>query len=406
MQVRIWPASLPPPIASNASVAPVSTSALVRSFINVGEVESTTCFAPMLRRMSACSGLRTILTRPTPSLRQILLSICPRLDAAAVCTRALWPSRRMVSTMPSAVSGLTKQEAPSAGVMPAGSGRHSITLRQRYCEYIAPPMMATVLPIRALAASDEPVLTTTPAPSLPTGIDSSSRPAMAFIAPCGTFAVITGKALVPEAFAVDISAAPIRSPISDGLIGVASTRTTTSSSAGSGVGMLASDSSSSPLFLSSERSCSPVLPSLILISSLPAVQHPVADPRFVRPEPLAIWSRSAMMSTCNSDFSQAPAPGDPLKRGTSQPGSRWCVARWQRFPKPCKPVISALSRPHLAPKHQRRRILGCATWLDWAFGGRDLEPAAISNAGNCVLSSRNYRGLGVRQPYLHCLASH
>ena len=42
------------------------------------------------------------------------LSIWPRLDAAAVCTSAVWPSRRIVSTMPSAVSGLTKHDAPSA----------------------------------------------------------------------------------------------------------------------------------------------------------------------------------------------------------------------------------------------------------------------------------------------------
>src|SRR5258708_9825811 len=118
----------------------------------------------------------------------------------------------MGSVMPSAVNGLTKEEAPSACVMPAGSGRHSETLRQRYCEYIAPPSIATVLPISAFAASDEPVLTTTPAPSLPTGIDSSSRPAIAFIAASGTFAVITGESLVPDAFAVDISAAPTNSP--------------------------------------------------------------------------------------------------------------------------------------------------------------------------------------------------
>src|ERR1700732_378794 len=160
----------------------------------------------------------------------------------------------MVSVMPSAVSGLTKQEAPSAGVIPAGSGRHSIIFRQRYCEYIAPPITATVLPISAFAASDDPVLTTTPAPSLPTGIDSSSRPAMALIAASGTFAVITGASLVPDALAVDISAAPTRRPRSDGLIGEASTRTTTSSGPGSGTGTLASDSSSSPLFLISERS--------------------------------------------------------------------------------------------------------------------------------------------------------
>src|SRR6202158_920799 len=143
----------------------------------------------------------------------------------------------MVSVMPSAVSGLTKQEAPSAGVTPAGSGRHSATFRQRYCAYMAPPIMATVLPISAFAASDDPVLTTTPAPSLPTGIDSSSRPAMAFIAASGTLADITGDSFVPDALAVDISPAPTSSPRSDGLIGEASTRTRTSSGPGSGVGM-------------------------------------------------------------------------------------------------------------------------------------------------------------------------
>ena len=167
--------------------------------------------------------------------------------------------------MPSAVSGLTKQEAPSAGVVPSGSGRHSRTFSVRYCVYIAPPIMATVLPISAFAASDEPVLITTPAPSLPTGMDSSSRPAIARIAPSGTFAVMTGASLLPEAFAVLISAAPMRSPRSDGLIGAASTRTTTSSAAGSGVGTSTSEISSSPLFLISERSCSPVLPSLMSI---------------------------------------------------------------------------------------------------------------------------------------------
>src|ERR1700688_1850382 len=169
----------------------------------------------------------------------------------------------MVSVMPSAVKGLTKQEAPSAGVVPSGNGRHSATLRQRYCAYMAPPIMATVLPISALAASDEPVLTTTPAPSLPTGIDSSRRAAIAFMPTSGTFAMMTGCSLVPEAFAVVMSAAPVSNPRSDGLIGVASTRTTTSSAPGSGVGMLTSDISSSPLFLISERNCSPVLTSLM-----------------------------------------------------------------------------------------------------------------------------------------------
>ena len=171
-----------------------------------------------------------------------------------MCTSALWPSRRMVSTMPSAVSGLTKHDAPSAGVVPAGSTRQSAAFRQRYCAYMAPPIMATVLPSSAWAASDAPALTTTPAPSLPTGIDSSRRPAIAFIAASGTVAVTTGASPVPDNLAVVISAAPRSSPRSEGLIGVASTRTTTSSAAGSGIGTFTSDNSSSPLFLIKERS--------------------------------------------------------------------------------------------------------------------------------------------------------
>jgi hypothetical protein len=90
-------------------------------------------------------------------------------------------------------------------------------------------------------------------------MDSSSRPAMARIAASGTFAVITGASLVPDAWAVVMSAAPIRSARSDGLIGAASTRTTTSSADGSAIGTATSDISSSPFFLISERSCSPVL---------------------------------------------------------------------------------------------------------------------------------------------------
>src|SRR6185436_2115368 len=70
-----------------------------------------------------------------------------------------------------------------------------------------------------------------------------------------------------------MSAGPINSPRTEGLIGVASTRTTTSSSAGSGGGTLARDSSSSPLFLSSVRSCNPLLPSLM---SYPPSGRPAA----------------------------------------------------------------------------------------------------------------------------------
>ena len=70
-------------------------------------------------------------------------------------------------------------------------------------------------------------------------------------------AVTTGFVGVPDAFAVLMSAAPSSRPRSDGLIGDASTRTTTSSGFGSGVGVFTSVSSSVPSFFTVERSCSP-----------------------------------------------------------------------------------------------------------------------------------------------------
>ena len=175
MQVRIWPASLPPPMASKASVAPVATSACGQI---VHEARRAWNRRRAWRRCRAgslaCSALRTMLTRPMPSLRQILLSIWPRFEAAAVCTSALWPSRRIVSTMPSAVSGLTKQDAPSAGV-DAGGQRQALgglaacdtahTWRRRS----SPPSC----PAAPGPRRTSPALTTTPAPSLPTGIDWS-----------------------------------------------------------------------------------------------------------------------------------------------------------------------------------------------------------------------------------------
>src|SRR5881227_3863837 len=57
----------------------------------------------------------------------------------------------MVSTMLSTVIGFTNEAAPSIAVAPAGSSRHSMTLTDRYCEYIPPPAAATTLPSRARA---------------------------------------------------------------------------------------------------------------------------------------------------------------------------------------------------------------------------------------------------------------
>src|SRR5713101_448895 len=164
----------------------------------------------------------------------------------------------MVSIMPSAVSGFTKQEAPSAGVVPCGKTRHWLALMQRNCAYIAPPRIATVFPISACAWSAEPVRTTTPAPSLPTGNDWSMRPIMDFIMGGGMLAVTIGLSRVPETFAVDMSAPPNISPKSEGLMGDASTRTTTSSGFGSGIGTLVSESSRMPSFLTVDRNWSPV----------------------------------------------------------------------------------------------------------------------------------------------------
>src|ERR1700722_8123491 len=75
MAVSIWLASLPPPVASKASVADVAATASVRSYLNDDALESQTWTAPMERRSSACSGLRTMLTSGTSSSRQSLTSI-------------------------------------------------------------------------------------------------------------------------------------------------------------------------------------------------------------------------------------------------------------------------------------------------------------------------------------------
>ena len=144
IQLNSWLASVPPPVASNAMVASVAASASVSSSSKCSLLELQTYFAPNDFNRSTCSCFLTTLTSSTPSLRQIFTSICPRFDAAAVCT-----SLRMVSTMPSAVSGLTKHEAPSAAVVPSCKTRHWLAGTARYCEYMAPPITATILPSNA-----------------------------------------------------------------------------------------------------------------------------------------------------------------------------------------------------------------------------------------------------------------
>ena len=134
----------------------------------------------------------------------------------------------MVSVIPSAVIGLTKDDAPSLAVVPSGRTRHAEASTARYCEYIAPPAIATVFPMRAWAAGDDPAATTVPAPSLPTGSDLSSRADSAPRAASSIEAVTTGRSGVPATVAVVMSALAMRRPKSDGLIGEASTRTNTS----------------------------------------------------------------------------------------------------------------------------------------------------------------------------------
>ena len=224
----------------------------------------------MPRSSVACSALRTMFTRGMPSSRQILFSIWPRLEAAAVWTSALWPSRFMVSVMPSAVSGLTNHDAPSAAVVPAGRGWQSVAFSSRYCAYMPPPIIDTVLPSSACATSDEPALTTVPAPSLPTGIAWSRRAAMKGRACPGTLAVTLVPAPLPAVLAVVMSAGPMSSPRSDGFIGVASTLTTTWSGPGSAVVTSDSVSSSSPPLLICERSCSPVIVLMIVLPLIDA----------------------------------------------------------------------------------------------------------------------------------------
>ena len=70
-------------------------------------------------------------------------------------------------------------------------------------------------------------MTTVPAPSLPTGIDSPRRVERKGSAAAGTFAVTLTPAPLPVVCAAVMSAGPSSRPRSEGLIGVASTLTTT-----------------------------------------------------------------------------------------------------------------------------------------------------------------------------------
>src|SRR5580693_10631305 len=103
----------------------------------------------------------------------------------------------MVSIMPSAVKGLTNDDAPSMADAPSGSARQSDGFTARYCEYIEPPATATVRPRSACVSGEDPAATTVPAPSFPTVRDLPTRPAKTRSAPSARGAVTTGRSLVP-----------------------------------------------------------------------------------------------------------------------------------------------------------------------------------------------------------------
>src|ERR1700741_4489349 len=134
----------------------------------------------------------------------------------------------MVSSIPRAVKGLTKDDAPSFAVVPSGKTRHAEASTARYCVHIAPPAIPTVFPARAWAAEDDPAATTVPAPSLPTARGLSTRARRPPTAPAANDAVAVGRSGGPAPGAVEMSAPATRGPKSDGLIGEASPRTNTS----------------------------------------------------------------------------------------------------------------------------------------------------------------------------------
>jgi len=127
---------------------------------------------------------------------------------------------------------VTKADAASSGLIPADKTRQSAALAFRSCPYIPPTKIETVFPSRAWASGDGPAFVTTPAPSRPTGIDFPIRAESARITAGAIGAVTTVWLPFPDTFAELTSPPASKSPRSEGLIGVASTRTITSSSFG------------------------------------------------------------------------------------------------------------------------------------------------------------------------------
>ena len=89
MHARIWPASLPPPMASKARVAPVATSASVRSLHEArASSRRRRARADRAQQRRLLGLAHDVDQRRRRPARQMRLSIWPRFEAAAVCTSA------------------------------------------------------------------------------------------------------------------------------------------------------------------------------------------------------------------------------------------------------------------------------------------------------------------------------
>ena len=173
---------------------------------------------------------------------QISTSICPRFDAAAVCTiRRCGPRRASSRRRLSAVIGLMNNAAPLGGADVVGQLDDSGRVGDAVVSPHRPAERATRRPISVAASG--PAATTVPAPSLPTGSGLSSRSRYSGSAASGTIPTRSG----PSGCSVPGATAPSSMPRSEGLIGEASTATTTSLPPGSGTSRSASSSRSSPL---------------------------------------------------------------------------------------------------------------------------------------------------------------
>jgi len=196
--------------------------------------------------------------------------------------------------MPNAVSGLIDADAPCRAVVPGGRGKQSVALATRYCAYI-PSRNATVRPRKFDAFA--PASMTTPAPSLPVRISASRRDATSGIRAGAMSAVSFGRAAVPLARSVDRSAGPSSNKRSAGLIGEASTRIRTSSSASTGSGTSSSHKFNFASEVIFDRNSNPWLADMFVprsnpFSGLAEVSSMPQLPIVSRRKDFRVWARN------------------------------------------------------------------------------------------------------------------